>query len=193
MGKKRIAVRSDMVRTSNIFSLTKKTSTIQLFKCCVEIMVIQWRCLAVFYTSMTRKQPQEISLILFDLKKEHNLEVMEKTDLIVRIHKFYFFFPFIWKERCQLSRKQFDEFSLAYLPWVLSCCFRTESLSLWLSSKDSACNAGDTGDAGSTPVSLRCPGEGNCNPLQYSCLEDPMDRRVWWSAVHNTLSWNTEV
>ena len=40
---------------------------------------------------MTRKQPQEISLILFDLKKEHNLEVMEKTDLIVRIHKFYFF------------------------------------------------------------------------------------------------------
>ena len=41
---------------------------------------------------MTRKQPQEISLILFDLKKEHNLEVMEKTDLIVRIHKFYFFF-----------------------------------------------------------------------------------------------------
>ena len=183
-----------MVRTRNIFFLTKKTSTIQLFSlCCVEIMVIQWRCLAVFHTSMTRKQPQEISLILFGLKKEHNLEVMEKTDLIVRIHKFYFFSPFIWKEGCQLSRKQFDEFSLAYLPWVLSCCFRTESLSLWLSSKDSACNAGVTGDAGSTPVSLRSPGEGNGKPLQYSCLENPMDRRVWWSAVHNTLSWNSEV
>lgn len=59
-----------MVRTNNIFFLTKKLSTIQLFPlCCVEIMVIQWRCFAVFHTSMTRKQPQEISLILFDLKK----------------------------------------------------------------------------------------------------------------------------
>ena len=37
-------------------------------------------------------------------------------------------------------------------------------------------NAGDTRDTGSAPGSGRCPGEGNANPLQYSCLGNPMDR-----------------
>ena len=45
----------------------------------------------------------------------------------------------------------------------------------WLSGKESACNAGDTGDAGSIPGSGRYPGGGNGNPFQYSCLENPMD------------------
>ena len=40
-------------------------------------------------------------------------------------------------------------------------------------SKESACNAGDTGDAGSIPGSGRSPGEGNVKPLQYSCLKIP--------------------
>ena len=42
--------------------------------------------------------------------------------------------------------------------------------------KQSACNAGDPG---STPESGRCPGEGNGNPLQYSCLENAMDGGAW--------------
>ena len=42
--------------------------------------------------------------------------------------------------------------------------------------KESACNAGDSG---SIPGSGRAPGEGNGNPLQYSCLENPMDRGAW--------------
>ena len=42
----------------------------------------------------------------------------------------------------------------------------------------------NAGDAGSIPVSERCPGEGNGSPLQYSCLEDPMDRGAWWATVH---------
>ena len=42
--------------------------------------------------------------------------------------------------------------------------------------KVSACNAGDTGSEGSILGSGRSPGEGNGNPLQYSCLENPMDR-----------------
>ena len=45
-----------------------------------------------------------------------------------------------------------------------------------LSGKDSAYNAGDTG---STSLSGRSPGEGNGNPLQYSCLGHPMDRGAW--------------
>ena len=57
----------------------------------------------------------------------------------------------------------------------------------WLSSKESACNAGDLG---LTPGLGRSPGEGNGNPLQYSYLENPMDRGAWWATVHGvTKNW----
>ena len=49
-------------------------------------------------------------------------------------------------------------------------------VSQWLSGKESTCQAGDVS---SIPGSGRSPGEGNCNPLQYSCLGNPMDRGVW--------------
>ena len=45
-------------------------------------------------------------------------------------------------------------------------------------------NAGDVRDMGSIPGSGRSPGKGNGNTLQYSCLEDPMDRGAWQSTVH---------
>ena len=48
-------------------------------------------------------------------------------------------------------------------------------------SEESACSAGDPG---LIPGLGRSPGEGNGNPLQYSCLENPMDRGAWWAAVH---------
>ena len=51
--------------------------------------------------------------------------------------------------------------------------------------KESACNAGDPG---LIPGSRRSPGEGNGNPLQYSCLGNPMDREAWWTSVHGQLS-----
>ena len=54
--------------------------------------------------------------------------------------------------------------------------------------KESACNAGDLG---SIPGSGRSPGEGNGNPLQYSCLENPMDGGVWWAAVYGVTQSNT--
>ena len=47
--------------------------------------------------------------------------------------------------------------------------------------KESACNAGD---AGSIPGLGESPGEGNGNPLQYSCLDNSMDREAWWATVH---------
>ena len=47
--------------------------------------------------------------------------------------------------------------------------------------KASACNAGDVGPI---PGSRRFPGEGNGNPPQYSCLENPMDGGAWWTIVH---------
>ena len=42
----------------------------------------------------------------------------------------------------------------------------------------------NAGDMSLIPGLGRSPGEGNGNPLQYSCLENPMDRRAWWSTVH---------
>ena len=53
--------------------------------------------------------------------------------------------------------------------------------------KQSACNAGDLG---SIPRWGRSPGEGNGYPLQYSCLENSMDRGAWWAIVHGVAkSW----
>jgi len=54
-------------------------------------------------------------------------------------------------------------------------------LSQWLRGKDSAWSAGATG---SVPGLGRSPGGGHGNPLQYSCLENPMDRGAWWATVH---------
>ena len=48
-----------------------------------------------------------------------------------------------------------------------------------LSSKESACNARDTGDVGLMPGLGKSPGEGNGNPRQFSCLGNPMDRGAW--------------
>ena len=56
-------------------------------------------------------------------------------------------------------------------------------------SKESACNAGDLG---LIPGLGRFPEEGNGNPLQYSCLDNPMDRGAWWATVHRVAqSWDT--
>ena len=50
----------------------------------------------------------------------------------------------------------------------------------WFSGKESACNGGDTGNVGLIPGLGRSPRIGNGNPLQYSCLENPMDRGAWY-------------
>ena len=50
--------------------------------------------------------------------------------------------------------------------------------------KNRPASAGDVRDTSSIPESGRFPGEGNGNPLQYSCLENPVDRGAWWATVH---------
>ena len=57
-------------------------------------------------------------------------------------------------------------------------------------SKESACNAGDQG---SIPGLGRSSGEGNDNPLQYSCLENSMDREAWWATVHGITKSQTRL
>ena len=59
--------------------------------------------------------------------------------------------------------------------------------------KDQPANVGDGRDAGSIPGSGRSPGEGHGTPLQYSCLENPMDRGAWWAAVHGVTQSRTRL
>ena len=58
--------------------------------------------------------------------------------------------------------------------------------------KNLPANAGDE-DVGLTPESGRSPGVGNSNPLQYSCLENSMDRGAWWSIVHRAERSQTQL
>ena len=50
--------------------------------------------------------------------------------------------------------------------------------------KNPPAKEGHTGDTSSIPESGRSPGGGHGNPLQYSCLENPIDREAWWVIVH---------
>ena len=57
--------------------------------------------------------------------------------------------------------------------------------------KNVLANAGDIKDTGSIPGSGRSPGGGYGNPLQYSCLEKPIDRGAWWATVHRVVKSQT--
>ena len=60
----------------------------------------------------------------------------------------------------------------------------------WLGVKESSCNTRDTGSISGSGGS---PGGGNGNPLQYSCLENPMDRGAWWATVHGVTKSQTRL
>ena len=60
-------------------------------------------------------------------------------------------------------------------------------------SSDSKASAYNAGDPGSIPGSGRSPGEGNGNPLQYSCLENPVDGGAWQTTVHGVAKNRTQL
>ena len=104
---------------------------------------------------------------------------------------------------CSLSLTCFLLLSADFFSCVLTCVFVFGcSGSLFLSRLFSVCFLGfpggaevkasacNVGDLGSIPGLGRSPGEGNGNPLQYSCLVNPMDGGAWWATVHGvTKSW----
>ena len=59
--------------------------------------------------------------------------------------------------------------------------------------KNPPASAGDVRDLGLVPGLGRSPGEGNGNPLQYFCLENPMDRGTWWTTVHGVTKGQTQL
>ena len=65
-----------------------------------------------------------------------------------------------------------------------------QEYSPWFSGKGSPCNAGD---AGSISELGRAPRGGNGYPLQYSSLENPMDRGAWWATVHGVTQSRTQL
>ena len=72
--------------------------------------------------------------------------------------------------------------AVVYLLFVfIHTCINPVRLPWWLRGKKSACSAGDLGLIPGLGIS---PGGGHGNPLQYSCLENSMDRGSWWTIVH---------
>ena len=74
--------------------------------------------------------------------------------------------------------------------------FVQQCVNIWTSQvalvvKNTPASAGDIRDAGSVPGLRRSPGEGNGNPLQYSCLENLMDRGAWQATVHGVAKSRT--
>ena len=74
------------------------------------------------------------------------------------------------------SRTRLNDFTFFFHPY-LAC-------QVALVVGDPLANAGDIRDLSLIPGSRRCPGEGNGNPLQYSCLGNPTDRGTWWATIH---------
>ena len=70
------------------------------------------------------------------------------------------------------------------VPGSVFSLFRDLCLTVALVVKNPPANAEDVRDTGSTPSLGRSPGRGHGNPLQYSCLENSMDRGAWWAKVH---------
>ena len=69
-------------------------------------------------------------------------------------------------------------------PWGAARVMRCQGFSGSLVNKGSACEVCSAADSGLIPGSGRSPGGGHGNPLQYSCLGNPVDRGAWWAAVH---------
>ena len=78
-------------------------------------------------------------------------------------------------------------------PWILNFPDSKWGPPLWLGGKESSCNAGATRDAGLIPGPGRSPGGEYGNPLQYSYLQNPMDRGRWWATAHEVTKSQTRL
>ena len=75
----------------------------------------------------------------------------------------------------------------------MSVCEHVQAFQVVLVVKNLPANAGDTGDAVLIPGLERSPGGGHSNPLQYSCLENPMDRGAWQATVSSVVQSQTQL
>ena len=87
-----------------------------------------------------------------------------------------------------------------FLPWHVGAIFYFNRYTEWMKrasqmahGKESACNTGASGDGGSISGSGRSRGGGHGDPLQYSCLENPLDRWAWHASVHRVAKSRTQL
>ena len=93
---------------------------------------------------------------------------------------------------------ELDKVVIHVISWLVFCDLVFILLALWWicgfpGGSDVKASACYEGDHGSTPGSRRSPGEGNGNPLQYSCLENPMDGGAWWATVYRVKKSQTRL
>ena len=89
-----------------------------------------------------------------------------------------------WESIVNRELEQSEHMHIPDLAFSLPDIYIPKGFPDGLVSKESACNAGDTGVKGLSSRSGRSPGGGHGSPLQYSCLENPMDKGAWWATVH---------
>ena len=110
---------------------------------------------------------------------------METIKLLTRglrqSNEFYIFFFFLPRLGTEISGLSEHKYNLGMYVCVYIYIWLPIWLPWWLRRSSSACNVGDSG---LIPELGRAPGEGNSDPLQYSCLENPMDRGTWQAIVH---------
>ena len=108
----------------------------------------------------------------------------------------------VWASKCPASRSLHRREFILFVPNnLLSISVHTAQEPpacaafywRWLSGKESACDAGVAGDAGSILGSGRSPGGGHGNRPQYSCLEHPMDRGAWQATFHGMAKSRTRL
>ena len=107
------------------------------------------------------------------------ISLSQYQGLFQRVGFLYWRWPKYWSFSFSISPS--NEYSGCRIYYLVSVGLRASQEALMV--KNLPANAGDTGDAGSLPGSGRSPGVGNGNPLQYSCLEKPMDRGAWRATV----------
>jgi len=120
---------------------------------------------------------------------------MGEVQIIQNWHQMKFFWNFLRLTKLLLLFTCSQVLGQQILPWCTYCFLFPSAILFFFicpyhdgsEVKASACNVGDLG---SIPGLGRSPGEGNGNSLQYSCLENPVDRGAWWATVHGvTKSW----
>ena len=114
-----------------------------------------------------------------------NNETFETLIILIAFMLFKIFFIFKTITNLQKSCKYHQNNFFFPEPFGSNCW--SDGLLRWQSGKESACN-GDIGDMVSIPVSGRSLGRGNGNPLQYSCLGNPMDRVACRAIVHSVAN-----
>ena len=99
--------------------------------------------------------------------------------------------PSHWRLRFPCSAEAHLLLKIPYLAWFKFHFGLIRASQVVLLIKHPPANAGNARDLGLIPGSGISPGEGHGNPLQYSCLENPMDRGAWWATVHGVAKSRT--